>query len=84
MPKPKKTTEHEQVMADLKMLAARVNPVMIEHCDAWAVLGVKAGQTGVSLNVLVMPTTELQERVENEILAMAASIVKGRLPKNAT
>jgi len=69
----------EQLLHDLQALAGRVNPVMSEHCDAWTVIGVRAGDDSVVLNVTMLPNRELQERIENEILSLAADIVRRRL-----
>jgi hypothetical protein len=61
----------------MKLLSKRTSPLFIEHFDAWLTLGVRAGGD-LCLAMAVTPTRQLQTRIEDEVLSMAAQIVRAR------
>lgn len=69
-----------KIRKEIALLNRRTAPIMIEHFDAWTVLGIRVG-CGTAIAVAA-GAPDLSERMEDEILAMARDIVKRRKARN--
>jgi hypothetical protein len=62
---------------EMALFTGRTDPVCREFFDGYLTLGLRAGG-GPMMTVACIPSPEIEARMENEVLALAAGIIKRR------
>lgn len=76
------TPDSEAMRREILALADRAGPILGEFCDAFALVGLRAGG-GPGLHLTVVHTAEEEQAIENVILELAAQIVVRRGVRSA-